>query len=152
MGVTTRGADGMGVGPGAGMGSDAGVGAGIGADVGMGAGNDDGMDAGVKGQLTLRGVVIGIIGCAVITASSIYVALRMGALLWPIVFAAILSLFVLKAVSRGRSTLNEANVTHTVMSSGAMVAGGLAFTIPGAWMSGLADEMSMLQQIGRAHV
>lgn len=99
------------------------------------------MDA-IKGQLTLRGVVIGCIGCAVITASSVYVALKMGALPWPIIFAAILSLFLLKWVSKGSSTLNEANVTHTVMSSGAMVAGGLAFTIPGAWMLGLADEVS----------
>lgn len=99
----------------------------------------------VKGQLTFRGVIIGVIGCAVITASSVYVALRLGALPWPIVFAAIMSLLALKAVSRGRSTLNEANVTHTVMSSGAMVAGGLAFTIPGAWMLGLADGMTTLQ-------
>lgn len=102
------------------------------------------MDA-IKGQLTLRGVLIGCIGCAVITASSVYVALKMGALPWPIIFAAILSLFLLKWMSRGKSTLNEANVTHTVMSSGAMVAGGLAFTIPGAWMLGLADDVSWVQ-------
>ncbi len=101
----------------------------------------------VKGQLTARGVLIGCVGCAVITASSVYVALKMGALPWPIVFAAILSLFLLKLASRGRSTLNEANVTHTVMSSGAMVAGGLAFTIPGAWMLGLADDISLLQMM-----
>lgn len=44
----------------------------------------------VKGQLTLRGIVIGCIGCALITASSVYIALRMGALPWPIVFAAII--------------------------------------------------------------
>ena len=90
----------------------------------------------LKGQLTLRGVVVGCVGCVVITASSVYVALRMGALPWPIIFAAIVSLFFLRALSRGRASLNEANVTHTVMSSGAMVAGGLAFTIPGAWMLG----------------
>ena len=99
----------------------------------------------IKGQLTLRGVLIGCVGCALITASSVYVALKMGALPWPIIFAAILSLFFLKWVSRGSSTLNEANVTHTVMSSGAMVAGGLAFTIPGAWMLGLADGISWVQ-------
>lgn len=99
----------------------------------------------VKGQLTLRGVIVGVIGCAVITASSAYVALKMGALPWPIIFAAIISLFLLKAISRNKSTLNEANVTHTIMSSGAMVAGGLAFTIPGIWMLGLADDMSWAQ-------
>ena len=34
----------------------------------------------VKGQLTLRGILIGSVGCAIITASSVYIALRMGAL------------------------------------------------------------------------
>ena len=97
----------------------------------------------VKGQLTLRGVCIGIVGCVVITAASVYTALKMGALPWPIVFAAIVSLFFLKAVGKGKANLNEANVTHTVMSAGAMVAGGLAFTIPGAWMLGYADEVSV---------
>lgn len=101
----------------------------------------------IKGQLSIRGVIIGCIGCAVITASSVYVALKMGALPWPIIFAAILSLFLLKVFSRGKSTLNEANVTHTIMSSGAMVAGGLAFTIPGAWMLGLGDDISWVQLI-----
>ena len=96
-----------------------------------------------KGQLTLRGAVIGLIGCAVITAASVYTALKMGALPWPIIFAAIISLFFLKAIDhkRGTATLNEANVTHTIMSAGAMVAGGLAFTIPGIWILG-AGEVS----------
>ena len=96
-----------------------------------------------RGQLTLRGVIIGCIGCAVITASSVYTALRLGALPWPIIFAAVISLFFLKLL--GNASLNEANVTHTVMSAGAMVAGGLAFTIPGAWMLGLADQMGWVQ-------
>ena len=82
-----------------------------------------------KGQLTLRSIIIGCIGCVVITAASLYTALKMGALPWPIVFAALISLFFLRAL-KSRS-LNEANVTHTIMSAGAMVAGGLAFTIPG---------------------
>lgn len=101
----------------------------------------------LKSQLTLRGMIIGCVGCAVITASSTYVALRMGALPWPIIFAAIVSLCLLKAVSRGSATLNEANVTHTTMSAGAMVAGGLAFTIPGAWMLGLAEEISLAHML-----
>lgn len=101
----------------------------------------------LRGQLTLRSIIIGCVGCAILTASSVYVALKMGALPWPIIFAAIVSLFILKAISRGNASLNEANVTHTVMSSGAMVAGGLAFTIPGIWMIGLADEVSFGQMI-----
>ena len=98
-----------------------------------------------RGQLTARGVVMGCIGCVVITASSAYTALKLGALPWPIVFAAIVSLFLLKLL--GNASLNEANVTHTIMSAGAMVAGGLAFTIPGAWMLGYADEVGFAQML-----
>ena len=98
--------------------------------------------ASMRGQLTLRGVVIGVLGCVIITASSAYTALKMGALPWPIIFAAVISLFFLKLL--GNASLNEANVTHTIMSAGAMVAGGLAFTIPGAWMLGMADQVSWL--------
>jgi uncharacterized oligopeptide transporter (OPT) family protein len=97
----------------------------------------------LKGQLTLRGVIIGCVGCIVITAASVYTALKMGALPWPIIFAAIISLFFLKAL--GHTSLNEANVTHTIMSAGAMVAGGLAFTIPGIWILGYASEISWWQ-------
>ena len=85
-----------------------------------------------QGQLTVRGAVIGCIGCTVITAASAYTALKMGALPWPIIFAAIISLFFLKAL--GNTNLHEANVTHTIMSAGSMVAGGLAFTIPAIWI------------------
>ena len=42
--------------------------------------------ASMRGQLTLRGVVIGVLGCVIITASSAYTALKMGALPWPIIF------------------------------------------------------------------
>lgn len=100
----------------------------------------------LKGQLTLRGVIIGCIGCIVITTSSMYVALKMGALPWPILFAAIISLFFLKLL--GNTNLHEVNVTHTIMSAGAMVAGGLAFTIPGIWMLGYpADSVDWQQML-----
>ena len=97
-------------------------------------------DEGWRKQLTGRGILIGCIGCVIITASSAYTALKLGALPWPIIFAAVISLFFLRLL--GSTSLNEANVTHTIMSAGAMVAGGLAFTIPGAWMLGLADQVS----------
>ena len=83
-------------------------------------------------QFTLRGMIIGGIGAVVLTTSSVYVALKLGALPWPIIFVALVSMFALKAM--GNTNINEINVTHTAMSAGAMVAGGLAFTIPGIWM------------------
>ena len=90
--------------------------------------------AGVS-QLSLRSLIFGAIGSAIITASSIYVALRMSALPWPTIFVAILSMSILKGL--GNTTLNEINVTQTAMSAGAMVAGGIAFTIPGLWITGI---------------
>lgn len=83
-------------------------------------------------QLTVRGTIIGLLGLLVITSSSLYVALRMGALPWPTVFVTVVSMAILRRFKG--STLQEINVTHTMMSSGAMVAGGIAFTLPGIWM------------------
>lgn len=93
-------------------------------------------------QLTVRGVITGILGLVVITASSMYVALRMGALPWPTVFVTVLSMTVLGRMKG--STLQEINVTHTLMSAGAMVAGGLAFTIPGIWMVDPSADVKVL--------
>lgn len=93
-------------------------------------------------QLTLRGIITGVLGLLVITASSMYIALRMGALPWPTVFVTVLSMTVL-GKTKG-STLQEINVTHTLMSAGAMVAGGLAFTIPGIWMIDPNASVSVL--------
>lgn len=93
----------------------------------------------MKRQLSVRALVIGLLGLVVITASSMYVALRMGALPWPTIFVTVLSM---AALSKAKgSTLQEINVTHTIMSSGAMVAGGLAFTLPGLWMIDPAASM-----------
>ena len=95
-----------------------------------------------KEQLTVRGLIIGALGAVVITLSSIYVALRMGALPWPTIFVAILSMAILRAL--GKTNLNEINVTSTAMSAGGLVAGGLAFTIPGIWMINKSANVSFL--------
>lgn len=86
----------------------------------------------MKDQLTVRGMVIGVLGCVVITTSSMFIALKLSSLPWPIIFVALVSMFCLKAM--GNTSLNEINVAQTAMSAGAMVAGGLAFTLPGIWM------------------
>lgn len=99
-------------------------------------------------QLSPVGIAIGCVGCVIITASSVYTALKMGALPWPTIFTSIVALFCLRAF--GRRSLNEANVTQIVMSAGSMVAGGLAFTIPGIWMLGLADEVSWTEMLAVA--
>lgn len=72
-----------------------------------------------------------------------YVALRMGALPWPTVFVTVVSMAILGKAKN--STLEEINCTHTLMSAGAMVAGGLAFTLPGLWMLDSEAELSLFQ-------
>lgn len=96
-----------------------------------------------RGQISAAGILIGCIGCVIITASSVYTALKMGALPWPTIFASITALVLLRAA--GRTSLNEANVTQIIMSAGSMVAGGVAFTIPGVWMLGLDAELSWIE-------
>ena len=93
-------------------------------------------------QFTVRGMIIGAIGAAILTMSSMYVALKLGALPWPIIFVALVSMFSLKLL--GNTNINEINVTHTAMSAGAMTAGGFAFTIPGIYMLNPEAKLSML--------
>ncbi|MDR2771727.1 MAG: OPT/YSL family transporter [Clostridiales Family XIII bacterium] len=97
--------------------------------------------ASFAGQFTLRAVLIGCFGCVILTMSSMYVALKLGALPWPIIFVALSSMFLLKLL--GHSNLNEINVTHTIMSAGAMTAGGLAFTVPGVFMLDREAQLDM---------
>ena len=95
-----------------------------------------------KEQFTVRGMIIGAAGAAILTMSSMYVALKLGALPWPIIFVALVSMFSLKLF--GNTNINEINVTHTAMSAGAMTAGGLAFTIPGIYILNPEAELSMI--------
>lgn len=101
-----------------------------------------------RGELSVASLLIGCVGCVIITASSVYTALKMGSLPWPTIFTSVTSLVLLRAV--GRTSLQEANVTQVIMSAGSMVAGGLAFTIPAAWMLGVADGSEWLPTIGVA--
>ncbi|MEM1510181.1 MAG: OPT/YSL family transporter [Metallosphaera sp.] len=89
-----------------------------------------------KEILTIRAIVIAALGSAILTASSLYVALRMGALPWPSIFAVIVSMSILKVF---KGNLNEMNVSHTGMTAGALLAGGLAFTVPALWMLGYGE-------------
>ena len=95
-----------------------------------------------KEQLTVRGIVIGVIGSIILTCSSMFVALKASSLPWPIMFVALASMFGLKAL--GNTNVNEINVTHTAMSAGSMVAGGLAFTIPGIFILNNNAEINAL--------
>ncbi|WP_291289951.1 OPT/YSL family transporter [Enorma sp.] len=110
--------------------------------------SETGVRAGLRGQLSAAGIVIGCVGCVIITASSVYTALKMGALPWPTIFTSITALVLLRAV--GRTSLNEANITQVIMSAGSMVAGGIAFTVPGIWILGLGVEVRWWEMLAVA--
>ena len=104
-------------------------------------------------HLTWRAVAIAIPGSILITASSTYVALSASALPWPTVFVAVLSFALMRLF--GKSDINEINVAATGMSAGAMVAGGLVFTLPGLFISGIwkvGDEGLSASDFLKAHL
>ena len=94
---------------------------------------------GIK-HLSLRALIIGAVGSGIITSSSMYVALKLGMVPWPTVFAAIIAMAVLKMF--GKTTRNEINVAQTGITAGAMIAAGIGFTLPGLW--NINSEMNML--------
>ncbi|NLC40695.1 MAG: peptide transporter, partial [Clostridiaceae bacterium] len=101
-------------------------------------------------NFSVRALILAIFGSILMTASSMYVALRMSALPWPTIFVAVLSLTLMRLFKS--KNLKEVNVASTGMSAGAMVAGGLAFTIPGLFMSGvwtIPEEGSDSSLLGR---
>lgn len=92
--------------------------------------------------LTTRSIVLTILGSILITVSSLYVALKMSALPWPTIFVAVLSMSLLKLggkISKRATSIHEINITQTGMSGGAMVAGGIAFTVPALFIAGVYE-------------
>ena len=85
-------------------------------------------------SLTPASILIGTIGAILVAASSFYVVLKFGALPWPTIMVTLISISALGLF--GRKDSGEITVTHTIMSAGSMVAGGVAFTVPGYLLLG----------------
>ena len=81
-----------------------------------------------KLNITFPAVFIGIVGAILVSASSFYIVLKFGALPWPTIMVTLLSMITLKFFKRTDN--REITITHTIMSAGSMVAGGVAFTVP----------------------
>lgn len=85
-----------------------------------------------KPGFTLRAAVIAVAMSLFLLASSTYIAIKIGALPWPIVFSVIVSGGVLKLLSGSRKvSVHEVNVAQAGASIGGLVAAGIAFTVPG---------------------
>ena len=75
-----------------------------------------------------------------LTGSSMYVALKMGALPWPAIFCAIIAYALLRD-----EDLREVNIAEAGGTTGALIGGAVAFTLPAIWFMGesitLADAL-----------
>ncbi len=84
---------------------------------------------GKETSFTLLSVIIGIIGAIIVSSSSFYTALKFGTLPWSSIMTALFSFAAINFFKK--VNVREVSIAHTIMSSGTMVAGGVAFTMPG---------------------
>jgi putative OPT family oligopeptide transporter len=79
-------------------------------------------------ELTLRGVLLGILLSIILAASNTYLALKIGILTSASIPAAVIAMGILKFF-RGSNIL-ENNLVQTAASAGEAIAGGIVYTIP----------------------
>jgi len=79
-------------------------------------------------NITFPVILTGIIGAVLVSSSSFYIALKFGALPWPTIMVTLLSMMTLNLFKKANN--KEITISHTIMSAGSMVAGGVAFTMP----------------------
>jgi uncharacterized oligopeptide transporter (OPT) family protein len=86
-----------------------------------------------KSGFTMRSCAIALLLSVFLLVISSYIALRMGALPWPIIFSAVAAGALLQLVSRvsRKATSHEMNVAQAGGTIGGMLASGVVFTIPG---------------------
>jgi uncharacterized oligopeptide transporter (OPT) family protein len=81
---------------------------------------------------TIRAVIIAIALSIFLMMSTSYIALKLGAAPWPIIFSVIVSGATIKFLNKQRKTnIHEINVAQAGGSIGGLVAAGIAFTLPG---------------------
>ena len=85
-----------------------------------------------KAGFTLRAALIAVALSLFLLASSSYIAIKIGALPWPIIFSVIVSGGIIKLLSRSqRVNVHEINVAQAGASIGGLIAAGIVFTVPG---------------------
>lgn len=90
-------------------------------------------------EFTIKAVVLGIILSAVLCAANVYLGLMAGMTVSASIPAAVISMGILRALSRRTSVL-ENNMVQTMASAGESIAAGVIFTVPALVMAGLWTE------------
>ena len=87
-------------------------------------------------EFSFRALFFGILLSVCVAAYSAFAGLKIGGVYWPIVTTSLVSLALLKLL--GKTNSKEIAVMQTIGSSGGLLAGGIIFTIPAAWMLGIS--------------
>ncbi|MFQ5751983.1 MAG: OPT/YSL family transporter [bacterium] len=85
-----------------------------------------------KTGFTLRAAIIAVGLSLFLLTSSSYIAIKLGALPWPIIFSVIVSGGLIKLLSGSKKlNMHEINVAQAGASIGGLIAAGIVFTVPG---------------------
>lgn len=90
-------------------------------------------------ELTIRALFFGAILSIAVASYSAFAGLKVGGVYWPIVTTSMISLAFLKLL--GKTNSREITIMQTVGSSGGLLAAGIIFTIPAAWMLGIKTSL-----------
>lgn len=85
-------------------------------------------------ELTLRALVLGVVLGLIFSASSVYLALKIGLTVSSSIPIAVLSITIFRAL--GRTSILENNIVQTTGSASDSVAAGVVFTIPAILLMG----------------
>jgi uncharacterized oligopeptide transporter (OPT) family protein len=87
-----------------------------------------------EGGFTVKAVAVGIAVTIFLLVSSCYIALKIGALPWPIIFSVIVCSGLIRLLTVKKNlNIHEINVAQAGGTVGGLLASGIAFTIPGIW-------------------
>lgn len=81
--------------------------------------------------MNFKSVITAVLLALFLLASSSYIALKLGAMPWPIIFSIVAAAGFMRLF--GRFSKHELNIAHAGASIGGLVASALVFTIPGLW-------------------
>ena len=91
-------------------------------------------------ELTIRALITGVLLGLIFSASSVYLALKIGLTVSTSIPIAVLSITILRAL--GRTSILENNVVQTTGSASDAVASGVVFTIPAVLLMGYDLDIS----------
>ena len=86
-------------------------------------------------ELSFRALFFGAVLAILVASYSAFAGLKVGGVYWPIVTTSLVSMAFLMLL--GKTNSREIVIMQTAASSGGLLAAGIIFTIPAAWMLGI---------------